>query len=531
MSQAAAICNRLSQLKSERLTFERAWQDIRELVRPHTTDFQKFSSPGDVRTESVYDGTAIQACEELASALHSYMSSPTERWFSLEVENRPDLNRDPEAIEWLEMVADAIYNEYSNDQTAMVSSIHECYLDIGAFGNAILYQDYDSAERHLVFRSHPLADCFFQENSNGRVDAMDRIVHMTTRQLLHAFADAVPREVAEQPPDRKWEVVHSVFPRAERIRDFVTPQNMRWASFWVLVEKSLVLKESGYNSFPYAIGRWSKLSSEVYGRGPAIKCLPDIKMLNRMEYTIIKAAQKAVDPPLTVPNDGFMLPIKTSPGSLNFKEPNAESLEPLEHKGNLPIGLEISNQKRETIRTCFYADWVKLMPKKERQTAYEISELVEQQLRMMAPMLGRINTELLSPMVARSYELLASANRIPENPGILDGTRIKVIYVSPAARAQTGTKAVLMGKYAQELIPIAQVDPSVMDAIDWDAYAQELALVRGVTRRILRSPREIEEIRQQRAQEQQMQQMATVAEPASKAVKNLAEANQAGNIL
>ena len=43
-----------------------------------------------------------------------------------------------------------------------------------------------------------------------------------------------------------------------------------------------------------------------------------IKMLNKMSEVTIRAAQKQVDPPLLVPDDGFMLPIRTVPGGLNF---------------------------------------------------------------------------------------------------------------------------------------------------------------------------------------------------------------------
>ena len=43
--------------------------------------------------------------------------------------------------------------------------------------------------------------------------------------------------------------------------------------------------------------------------------LADIKMLNRMSEVTIRAAQKQVDPPLLVPDDGFMLPVRTIPGS------------------------------------------------------------------------------------------------------------------------------------------------------------------------------------------------------------------------
>jgi hypothetical protein len=74
----------------------------------------------------------------------------------------------------------------------------------------------------------------------------------------------------------------------------------------------------GYDDFPFMVPRFVKDSVSIYGRSPAMTALPDVKMLNKMSETTIRAAQKQVDPPLMAPDDGFMLPIRTTPGSLNF---------------------------------------------------------------------------------------------------------------------------------------------------------------------------------------------------------------------
>jgi hypothetical protein len=527
--KAKALLDRFDDLNNERSTYEQNWQDIRELVRPGAADFQRQNSPGDVRTERIYDGTAPQALEELANALHSFLTSPSERWFILETVNATN---DPEELEWLEVVSDLIYTEYSGDGSAFNSSLQECYQDVAAFGNCVLNQEYIEG---LRFRAISLADSFITEDAGGKVDGVYRRVNMSNRQLEQMFGDAVPEAVIEEAnsgKSKKYETLHMVFPRKDRVPFRLDKKNMPFASFWVMREPApVVLRESGFRSLPYHVGRWTKLANETYGRGPAIKCLPDIRMLNRMEFTNIKAAQKAADPPLMVPSDGYLGNIKTAPGSLNMREPGAEKIEQMPTSDKILVALEYTEQKRNFIRQCFYSDWVKLVPKKERQTQFEIAELVEQQLRMMAPMFGRIETELIGPMIQRSYNLLLDAGKIPPPPNSLKGGRMKVAYTSTAAQAQKGQKAIQMARYTQELIPLAQVAPDVMDAIDTDGYAQLLALVRGTPRRILRTPEGIAAIREARAQAQQVQQLTETLEPASKAVKNLAEAQGAGSIL
>ncbi|CAB4212762.1 Head-to-tail connector protein, podovirus-type [uncultured Caudovirales phage] len=530
--KAVSVIQRFESQKSERATWETNWQDIRDMVRPTTTDFNHRSSPGQSRVDQVYDGTAREASKELSAALHSYMSSPTERWFEIQATPDVELQRDPRVISWSEQVADAIYGQYCNDRTGLTSALHEAYLDIAAFGNCIVYQDWDGDSAALHFRTHPLSACFFEEDYYGRISSISRNLPMTCDQVNGQFGPVLGEEHSRDKV-RKWDVIHAVYSREQRDYGKQDNLNMPYASCWVLKDKKLVLRESGYAEFPYHVGRWNKIAGEQYGRGPADDCLPDIRMLNRMEYTMIKAAKKAVEPPLQLTSDGFIIPsdgISTGANDILYREPGTEPAQYLEFKGNIPWGEEKVQQKRDFIRQCFYADWVKLMPKKERQTAYEISELVEQQLRMMAPMLGRLQTELLGPMIVRSYNLLREHNRLPAPPAQLQGATLRIAYMSAAARAQVGSKATLIGRYIQELVPLAQISPTVMDAVDADQVAQELANLRGVSRRVLRTSDQIDEIRNARQQNEQMQQMAAVAEPASKALLNVAQAQKAGGV-
>lgn len=531
--KAQEIIKEHDRLKGERYTYETAWRDIRQLVRPNCVDFQAKDSPGDVRTERIYDGTAMQSNIDLANAVHSFIANPSERNFGIKAgaKNR-ELNEDPEAVEWLDTVSDIIASEYKDDRTMFTSALQECFLDL-AFGNLILNQEWNVNEGHLIFRPCPLACSYYNENQHGMVDQMYRTVEMTLRQIDQKFPEATWDRKNEEKPDRRYNVIHAVYPRTDRQYGREDKRNMPFVSCWVLREKKIVLDEGGYTAFPYHVGRWSKSDEEVYGRGPAINCLPDIRMLNRMEFTMIRAAQKAVDPPLVMPADGFLERFKAAPGSINYRDPSLGEFEvqSLEHKGNFPIGMEMSDQKREFIRRCFYADWVKLMPKKERQTAYEISELVEQQLRMMAPMLGRLQTEVMVPCIQRSYSLLQRAGMLPPAPPSLENAVIEVDYVSAAARAQAATRIVNYTRWIQNMSLLQPIKPDVMDAVDADYVAQDMALLMGIPQKAVVNAEDIVEIRNARAQEQMMMQAAEAAPKIAKATKDFSEANLSGGLL
>lgn len=507
-------------VKSARVFWEANWQDIRELCRPNGRDITKVTTPGRIKSENIFDSTAPDALEQLASGLQSYMMSPSERWFDLAVEGMEETN-DHEVLTWLEAVSDVIYNQYQRPDSKLIMSASELFMDLGAYGTGVMNQEWE--DDHLLFRCYGITDCWIRENYLGVVDALHRQCKMTTRQLMQEFPDSVDQKVRdEKNPDREWAVLHIVQPR----EGVTSSQVHQFDSYWINLDTRELLKESGYRSFPYHVPRWTKLADEIYGRSPAMKVLPDIKLVNAMAKVLIKAGQKQVDPPLVVPNDGFLLPLQTHPGALIFKEPGSDEIQPLiTGQQGLSISLEMLQDRQMTIRRGFYAEWLKLEKDNKEMTAFEVADRRDEKLRLMAPMLGRQQSELLGPMIARSYELLSWHGKLPAAPESLKGMKLKIVYTSPAAKAQSAVKAIETSRFVAELLPLSQAKPEILDVIDFDQMALELARIRGISRRVIRSPDAMQNIRQSRQQQEAIANAAQVAEPATKAMKNLSDAN------
>lgn len=530
------VVGRFDKMRSIRAPFETDWQDVRYYVRP-ITQYASFGPQLQfytVRPETMYDGTAPEALEELASALHSYLSNPAERWFELQLEGQNPWSQDKSVTEWLQMTSDIIYSHYQREGAMLNLAMHEVYMDIGSFGTCALNQEWDEDEQGLLFAARPLQMCYFTENSKGRIDGVLRYFSWSIRQVEQEFGK-LPEGIMKYStdPDKLIDVVHFVCPRTDRKYDKADAKNKPFGSYWVSLTTHETLLESGYDSFPYHVARWTKLAGEVYGRSPAKKCLPDIKMLNQMERTILKAGQKQVDPPLVLRNDAFMLPIKTSPGALIFKEDEEAQITPLETKGNLPWGEEKAEQKRKFINQCFYADWIRMEKENVEMTAYEVQDRRDEKLRLLAPIFGRLVSEMHGPMIARSYSLLSNHRQIPPAPPMIAKAKLKVGYLSPAAMAQSSSKATTISRFLNDLAPMAQINPDILDAVDLDKAAQVFAVARGVPGVILRSPEDLAQLRQSKQQQQQAAQAAQTAEPISKSVKNLAEATSkspGGNI-
>lgn len=527
-----ALIARSEKLSSMRAPWESHWQELRDLINTDASDFNRRSAPGARKTDYVLDGTAPWALEQLASGLHTFLTSPTDRWFNLCIENY-DYSRDYAALQWLEDISDLIYSQYSKSESNSNNSLHELYQDLGSFGTAIEYQEFDRKSMCITFRPYPLADCRILENAQGMVDTIYRDVEMTTRQIRQFFPNLNNDKIEKQKnEDKCWIVTHAVFPRTDRDSSKLTAVNKPFASIYFCKEADGIFGESGYDEFPYCVPRWTKRAGEVYGRSPGMTCLPDIKMVNAMERVQLRAVQKIVDPPLLTPSDGFMFPIETKPSSLIYYEDNGtapnQRLMPLETHGRVEVGEDKMQQKRDFIMRCFYADWITRMHKKERQTATEIMDDRNEMLQMMSPILGRLQTELLGRRLRRTYNLLSAAGLIPPAPSSIGDKRLSIEYISPAAKAQMAVKGMKILSFTQEITPLAQVMPEILDILNPDQMAQELAIYADVSRRVLRSPEEVAQIRATRQQSQAVATMAQTAQPMGAAMKDIATAKEKG---
>src|SRR5690606_16040653 len=104
--------------------------------------------------------------------------------------------------------------------------------------------------------------------------------------------------------DRRFSFLHVVQPRDETGARDATAARAPFASFHVEVDERRLVGEAGFFEFPYIDYRWQPQPGQAYGEGPVMLALADIKTLNAMSKTALRAGQQAVDPPLAVADDG-----------------------------------------------------------------------------------------------------------------------------------------------------------------------------------------------------------------------------------
>jgi hypothetical protein len=536
--QVIHLVKRKNKLKAQRGTWESHWQDLTNFVLPNESDFNLNRSKGDKRTTLVYDSTGIHANEMLAAGLHGMLTNPASNWFSLRVKDSMDNFADnAEAKQWLEETTNVILAELSAPDVAFPSHIHEYYLSLCSIGTACMFVGEPTTREGISFRSIHIDEIFIAENADGIVDTVFRIFKMTVRQIVQKWGEKslsprIQRMYEKKEFDKEVELFHCVYPRDDVDKGKKAATMLPVASVYIDEKEKHVLAEGGFDEMPYMVGRWSKTVGEVFGRSPAMTALPDIKMLQEIMKTTIKAAQKVVDPPLLVPDDGVLGPVRTIPGGLNYyRASSGARIEPLLTGGNIGLSYEMMNDLRERIRTTFFLDQLQFQGA-PRMTATEVVERTERTLRLLGPTLGRLQSEFLGPMIERIYGVLVRAGRLPEPPESISELELKIEYVSPLARAQRQTETQGIMRTLEFVGPIAGMDPQAAQIIKGADTVRHIAELNGVPPMLLKSDddlmAEMQAQQQAQAAQQQMMQGAEVMDMMQKGADVAKTAGEAG---
>tara|TARA_B100000029_G_scaffold429564_1_gene440023 strand:- start:1117 stop:2745 length:1629 start_codon:yes stop_codon:yes gene_type:complete len=500
------LLSRFEKLESQRQNWETHWQDVADYMQPRKADVTKQRARGDKRMEQVFDSSPIQAVELLAASLHGMLTNPSTPWFTLRFKDE-EVDNEDDAKLWLESATDVMYTAFNRSN--FQQEIFELYHDLITFGTAAMFIEEDNDDL-IKFSTRHINEVFIAENDKGRIDTIFRKFKLSARSSLQKFGNKVSSEIqskAQKNPYEEIEILHAVYPRTDFNPNKKDKQNMPFESVYLEFKNGNELSVSGFKEFPFVVPRYLKASNEIYGRSPAMTALPDVKMLNEMSKTTIKAAQKQVDPPLLVPDDGFLLPVRTVPGGLNFyRSGTRDRIEPLNIGANNPLGLNMEDQRRDSIRAVFYVNQL-MMQQGPQMTATEVIQRNEEKMRLLGPVLGRLQSELLKPLIDRVFAILLRNNMLPQAPEFLSGRDIEIEYVSPLAKAQKSTELQSIMRAIEILGSLANVAP-VFDYVNFDNLVKHLADIVGVPQKILKSQSQVNAERQQAAQQQeQMQQM------------------------
>jgi hypothetical protein len=509
-------------LYSQRQTLDNTLQLIEKYCVPYRGDFFKpEQSEYEVewRRRGIFDSTAPIAADLLASSIHSNLTSPMIPWFQLRFRNEA-LNDNQETKEWLEAVQDQIWQTLRESDFNM--EIAETYLDLVSFGTAILFQEElsDDDWEGMTFTTMPIRRTYFENGSDEKPQRVFRLLQYTKMQLIDKFPDHDFEGVADS-VDTKHDVVFAIYKRdnVDTVTRKMTPKARPWAYKYVLHRSSEVLDEGGYYQMPAHVVRWKKVSGSRWGHSPAFVALSDIMQLNTVVEMSSEARAKDIDPPMKTTERGIIGDYDITTGGLTTVL-EMDQLDRLLPPHNWQVADAEIDRLQESIRSTFYIDKLELK-ESPAMTATEVLARLDRQQRQFAPTLGRLEYDLLDPLIEWTYDALARNGMLPIAPEGLTNADLDIEYTGPIPRSMKNEEAQGTSLWVGELAGLAQVIPDMLDVVNTDALARGLGFARGVPATYMNTEEEVKLLRQQRTEQQQAQQQMEMLQQAGSAMKDV----------
>jgi len=291
-------------------------------------------------------------------------------------------------------------------------------------------------------------------------------------------------------------------------RDYSKLNEEAYLSYaFCMTTKSIIYYKqmSGVGSNPFICFRWSKCAGEVYGRGPLMNALSAIKTTNLTIELILENAQMSISGIYQMDDDGVVNPdtIQLVPGSIIPKAIGSAGLQPIQAAGGFDVAQLVLGDMRLNIKRALYNDMLG-NPDRTPASATEVAERMADLSRRIGSAFGRLQAELVQPVLQRVIYILKKQGRI-DLPTV-NGREVKIKSVSPLAQAQANQDITSVARFL-ELIQ-GRFGPEMMQLlVNSEETAAFLAKKFGVPDTLIRDENERKQLvamAQQMAQQQQM---------------------------
>ena len=476
------------------------FEECYEYALPQRESFY-YEEAGQRRDQKIFDETAVVGVQEFASRLQSGLVPNFARWADLMSGSEVPPEQREKIDNELDDVTNYVFEVLQNSNFSQ--EVHESFMDL-AVGTGVLCVEEGDAINPIVFSAIPLPHVVLDTGPDDRIDHVFRerkkvkFDHLEMMYPNSTFSSKVMSMMGRNQETTVLEVV---------CRDYSRKNEEAYVHYAICMTTDTVLHKKemrGLGSNPFICFRWSKCAGEVYGRGPLINALAAIKTTNLTIELILENAQMSISGIYQMEDDGVINPdtIQLVPGSIIPKAMGSQGLQPIQAAGRFDVAQLVLSDMRLNIKRALYNDMLG-NPDKTPATATEVAERMADLSRRVGSAFGRLQAELVQPVLQRVIYILKKQGRI-EVPSV-NGREVKVRSVSPLAQAQANQDISSVARYL-ELVGGVFGPEMLQLLIDGEKTAVHLAKKFGVPESLIRDEeqrKQIAAMAQQMAQQQQ----------------------------
>jgi hypothetical protein len=402
------------------------------------------------------------------------------------------------------------------------------------FGHGAIFVEGNKQGKGCRYRHIPYNQLYIDKDYYGNVTTVLRKQMLTAAQAMQRWGEECSQEIKDANKEqssasKQFEFNQLVCHRHNYRDDGVkTNKNMPFAEYIVDVTAKKVMSEGGFLSMPYIVFFWQRDDDATYSTSPAMLALSEAKAANMVQADILKASSQLINPPLFVNDKNGLGRINMNPGSVNAGYVNADGKPlaiPLQSQANPAIGMEILAQHRRNIDDLMYVSLFQLLTNSTNDTATEAIMKEKEKAELLSPIGSNIQSSL-ALMAERELDILIEQGFFSEGspfrpPDEIGGGEIHIDFTAPIDRMRQMPELTGINQTISALSQMAQLNPDVMNIVDFEAISRHIASVNGVPMKVLKTPKELAAIAQEKAKQEKMAQSMQMAQQAGAIAKDV----------
>jgi hypothetical protein len=520
------IIKKSQSLKANRTNWVNSWQKLAEIFDPNNATFKQERAKGDKkRITDIYESQPMLSANMLKSIVVSLFFNRNINPIQFTAIDE-EVAKQQEVKEWIESFTNVILGEMFKTQSNFEISFSQAILDVIIYGTSGTFIQ-EGKKTTLNYKTISVKNFLISEDSEGFVDCVILSYKMTKKQLLDKWGEDKDAKLSdkirnEKDNNKEFDIELIIYPRERYDEKKLDQLNMPIAGKWYEVDKQSEIKEIGFNQFPFAVARSEKATQDLYGTGRGHLAFADSSQVQVISSQLNILTQKKASPPLVVNADVFDDPINLRAGALNYAKSilngmTRSPVEPLVIVGDIREDENLMSRKFNTIEKVFFLDKLKIFDD-PRATATQVLELRAESYRIMGEFavgIMQFTEDLLNSTFDIIFKKVYDENGqlIVDNglfnkelPKEIKGKEFKVIYNNPVAQSQKMNQASMIEKFIGNVSNLAEVQPQVLDLIDFDKITKKYGDILDIDAHLYRNQEEVDKAREERAEQQRQAQ-------------------------
>ncbi|AHA28018.1 portal protein [Candidatus Liberibacter americanus] len=518
MSKTAnQLIEQLTVLKNDRMALNASIEEL-----------SKFLYPYEAHNSTMWDTTGSEACIKLSSLISSLITPQGQRWhglsYPLSKQQDTYILDEKSIMSWCDDITDILFRYRDRPHSGFSQCLQSFYTSAVECGTGCFYVESDidaqGKEDGIRYIPVPFKDVYIWVNHQQDIDTVLREFKFTAEQIVSKWGENVlsssMKRSLEVKDCEKYTFIHAVYPKSIKERRDDGKNGYSFKNFhskYVCVEEKRFFEEKQIATLGYVVGRFRTRADEIYGKSPALEALPAIRRLNEISSELAQYARLSLNPPFIAPADAKQFDFKFKIRHVNIGAVNKEGkalFHPIPLGNPHPYYKEIE-RIQSSIHSLFLLDLFQILEDRASRSAAESLEKTKEKGAFVAPIIGRIQSDFLSHMVAREIDILSFQGKLPTFEGSNNLSPsihfLKVEATSPLFKYQQAEAVSSVYQSCNGLIELSAKtgQPEILDVYDFESAARFCVKNSGSPAVFLRDDEEVKQIRLQRYK--QMEQM------------------------